>query len=64
MLDDQLCTGSCYLVYVEYWDKATTILFEVQETGNRNTPPHPNPGTHMHTHICLESTLSSIQEPE
>ena len=59
-LDDQLCTGSGCLVNVEDWDKATTILFEVQETG-APPPQHPNPGTHMHTHtpalnqFCLPS---------
>ena len=62
-LDDQLCTGSGCLVNVEDWDKATTILFEVQETGT--SPPAPQPRhPHAHTHTCLESILSSIQEPE
>ena len=60
-LNDQLCTGSGYLVNVEDWDKATTILLEVQETGNR-TPP--TTATHIHTHTCLESISFSIQEPE
>lgn len=48
-LDDQLCTGSGYLVNVEDWDKATAVLLEVQETGSRTPIPccHPNAHTHL-----------------